>query len=86
MIQNAAIAFSSSTSISKNRTIDTTETGPILWDSPNNSLENLAKHFNVKLEGIPHRAMTDVKMISKFQNIHALLQKISTKFWIFLNR
>lgn len=46
----------------KSKMIDTLRLARLYGDSPNNSLENLAKHFNVKVDGEVHRAMTDVKM------------------------
>lgn len=85
MIQNSAKADQIPTNISNNRTIDTLRLARHYGDSPNNSLENLAKHFNVKCDGLAHRAMADVKMnigvfrhlVRRFKNLQEVFNILS---------
>lgn len=65
--------------------IDTLRLARHYGDSPNNSLGQLARHFNVEIEGVPHRAMTDVKMniavfkqlVRRFQTVEELYNILS---------
>lgn len=43
-----------------NRYIDTLRMARLYGESPTNSLAFLCKHLNIPIEGIPHRAMSDV--------------------------
>jgi len=58
-------------SLKKNRLFDTLRLARFYGDSPNNSLKNLAHHFNVE-QMQAHRAMHDVKMnIEVFKHLVA---------------
>lgn len=61
LVTNAAIRAGLTTAIADRPYIDTLRLARHYGDSPNNTLENLAKHFNVPIEGA-HRAMNDVMM------------------------
>lgn len=62
MIEREAKQSLVTSKLTQSKTIDTLRLARLYGDSPNNSLENLARHFNIKVEGEAHRAMTDVKM------------------------
>lgn len=59
MIAKAAERNSITTTIRRNRYIDTLRLARLYGESPINSLEQLRRHFNVEPEGA-HRAMSDV--------------------------
>jgi len=74
--QRAAIPYS----LKSKRSIDTLRLARLYGDSPNNSLESLATHFNVSNPG-SHRALNDVMMnIEVFKH---LIRKYKTLDQIF---
>lgn len=80
MLENAAIRASLPYPLKNSRTIDTLRLARHYGDSPNNSLESLAAHFNVPNPG-SHRAMNDVMMnIEVFKH---LVRKYKTVEQIF---
>lgn len=62
ILEKAASNARVSSRLQKNASIDTLRLARHYGDSHNNSLSQLAKHFNVEIDGIAHRAMVDVKM------------------------
>lgn len=83
LLVNAAKRMNSPCSIKARPFIDTLRLARLYGDSPNNSLQSLAKHFNIPHEGA-HRAMNDVlmnvevfkRLVHSFQNleqIHSVL-------------
>lgn len=80
MLENAALRASLPYPLKNSRTIDTLRLARHYGDSPNNSLESLAAHFNVPNPG-SHRAMNDVMMnIEVFKH---LVRKYKTVEQIF---
>jgi DNA polymerase-3 subunit epsilon len=73
------------TTIQHNPIIDTLRLARLYGDSPNNSLEYLAQHFNVPSEGA-HRAMNDVIMnIEIFKHLVRRYQTTEQLFKILSN-
>ncbi|MBS0624141.1 MAG: DUF3820 family protein [Verrucomicrobia bacterium] len=69
MLQKEAERSQFALLVPPDRVIDTLRLARHYGDSPNNSLETLAKHFNVEI-GKTHRAMDDVMMnISVFRHL-----------------
>lgn len=64
--------------------IDTLRLARLYGDSPNNSLEKLANHFNIPSDPA-HRALNDVKMnievfkhlVSRFKTVEQVMEKLS---------
>lgn len=80
MIANAAKRISLPTDLESRTHIDTLRLARSYGDSPNNSLSQLAKHFNVAFDE-SHRAMSDVLMnIEVFRH---LVHRYNTKKDIF---
>jgi len=62
IIQKAATDANITSRLRECLSIDTLRLARHYGDSPNNSLAQLARHFNVEIDGMAHRAMVDVKM------------------------
>ncbi len=80
MVEKAAKRAGLTSTLLRSKCIDTLRLARLYGDSPNNSLENLANHFNVKNPG-SHRALNDVIMnIEVFKH---LIRKYTTLEQIF---
>jgi DNA polymerase III subunit epsilon len=85
LIHRAATLAQMQAAVKTRPFIDTLRLARLYGDSPNNSLSNLARHFNVEIEGIAHRAMTDVKMnievfkhlVRKYKTLNEVFQVLS---------
>lgn len=84
MLVRAAERANIPTNLKNNRCIDTLRLARLYGDSPNNSLESLAAHFNVINEG-SHRALNDVMMnievfkhlVRKFKTVDQIFEVLS---------
>ncbi len=85
LLDDAAKRANIHTTIKNNPIIDTLRLARLYGDSPNNSLEQLANHFNVPSEGA-HRAMNDVIMnIEVFKHLVRRYQTTDQIFKILAN-
>jgi DNA polymerase-3 subunit epsilon len=83
MIVKAADRAGVPCSLRRNVVIDTLRLGRLYGESPDNSLEQLRKHFNIQPEGA-HRAMSDVlvnvevfkKLVTKFKTTEQILDRL----------
>lgn len=73
MLKQAAMVEGTSFPLERNYTIDTLRLARLYGDSPNNSLQQLAKHFNITND-LAHRALADVEMNC------AVFKCLTTKF------
>jgi DNA polymerase-3 subunit epsilon len=79
-LQRAALSYS----LKDRRCIDTLRLARLYGDSPNNSLERLAHHFNVPSQGA-HRALNDVlvnvevfkHLVRKFKTLEEIFEVLS---------
>lgn len=80
MIEKAALRANIPYTLKHNRCIDTLRLARLYGDSPNNSLESLAAHFNIANPG-SHRALNDV--IMNLEVFKHLVRKYKTVDQIF---
>ncbi len=80
LVVRAAAKSNIPSRLQHNHSIDTLRLARLYGESPQNSLEQLCKHFNISYSGA-HRAMTDVKM--NVEVFKYLTQKFKTTDQVF---